>query len=91
MVIQNRSSEEKKFNIEFEYLPEKPGIPSAEANHVVVTTSTSSVTVAAGQLADLTATIQVPADFQWEDTKDIFTSSTAIMRMSTTRFLLQSV
>ena len=45
--------------MEFEYLPAKPGIPSAEANHVVVTTPTSSVTVAAGQSVDLTATIQI--------------------------------
>ncbi|KRE71355.1 S8 family serine peptidase [Paenibacillus sp. Soil750] len=58
--IQNRSVENKQFTFSVEYLPAKPGVPNAAANGVTVTVP-NTVNVAANQLFDLTASIQVPA------------------------------
>lgn len=60
MVIKNKGTEQKAFDISYEYSKAKSGVLDAESNKVEMTTSAQSITVEPGQSADLTATIRVP-------------------------------
>jgi subtilisin family serine protease len=60
MVIKNKGTEQKTFDISYEYSKAKSGVLDAVSNKVEMTTSSQSITVKRGQSADLTATIRVP-------------------------------
>ncbi|MDF2652851.1 MAG: cohesin domain protein, partial [Paenibacillus sp.] len=60
MVIKNKGTEQKTFDISYEYSKAKSGVLDAVSNKVEMTTTAQSITVEPGQSADLTATIRVP-------------------------------
>jgi subtilisin family serine protease len=60
IVIKNNGTEQKAFDISYEYSKAKSGVLDALSNKVEMTTSAQSITVESGQSADLTATIRVP-------------------------------
>ncbi|MFP5111413.1 Ig-like domain-containing protein [Bacillaceae bacterium C204] len=65
VVFKNRGTQAKTFDITAEYSKpvdnDSAWVSDAGANHVTVTTSTSSVTVAAGGSTNVTATVNIPA------------------------------
>ncbi len=60
IVIKNKGAQQKEFDIHYVYSEAKNGILDAVSNKVEMTTSVQSITVAAGESADLTAAIRVP-------------------------------
>lgn len=60
MVIKNKGTGQKTFDISYEYSKAKSGVLDAVSNKVEMTTSAQSITVEPGQSVDLTATIRVP-------------------------------
>lgn len=60
MVIKNKGTGQKVFDISYEYSKAKSGVLDAVSNNVEMTTFSQSITVEPGQSADLTATIRVP-------------------------------
>ncbi|NWQ43509.1 S8 family serine peptidase [Bacillus sp. EB106-08-02-XG196] len=60
MVIKNKGTGQKTFDISYEYSKAKSGVLDAVSNKVEMTTSAQSITVEPGQSADLTATLRVP-------------------------------
>ena len=60
IVIKNKATQQKQFDISYEYSKAKNGVLDAVSNKVEMTTSAQSITVDAGQSADLTASIGVP-------------------------------
>ncbi|MBT2733640.1 S8 family serine peptidase [Bacillus sp. ISL-7] len=60
IVINNKGTEQKEFDISYEYSKAKAGVLDAESNKVEITTSAQSLTVEAGAFTDLTAAIHVP-------------------------------
>lgn len=60
IVIKNNGTEQKEFDISYEYSKANGGVLDAVSNKVEMTTSAQSISVEPGQSADLTATIRVP-------------------------------
>lgn len=60
VVIKNKGTVAKAFDISYEYSKAKSGVLDAVSNKVEMKTSAQSITVEPGQSADLTATIRVP-------------------------------
>ncbi|WP_176545079.1 S8 family serine peptidase [Bacillus sp. AFS041924] len=62
IVIKNKGTEQKSFDISYEYSKAKSGVLDAVTNKVDITTSAQSITVEPGQSVDLTAKIRVPGN-----------------------------
>ncbi|MEH7454802.1 S8 family serine peptidase [Gottfriedia acidiceleris] len=62
--IKNSGTGSKQFDISYEYSKPKAGVLNAETNNIGFTTSSQSVTVAAGASSSLTATISIPSNAQ---------------------------